>query len=574
MRSDPFKTLRSRLTVLLITPVVMILLTGGIWGFFYARNIMLRQWTGHVMLQLEQAAQKIESGLSRPMELMKIFGQGGADSASPDLPQVLVDKLKTLPGVVTVNVNWHTVPGELQPGIRHKGMGRGRFMRFHRGTLARILPPVVDETTGKQTVSINMVLMDADDTPVGNFEIVLLFEALVAHITANPWWQNATACIADRKTGKMVLTSGRMRDRNRLGETGDWLEQSVKNALGEKSAGTVWGQGQPPKRIAGYHSLETFPWAFVVFADGETILAPIIHFRNGFIIGAAALILTILIIIRFNVDRISSTVKRLSQRAVAISGGDYKEKIEVHSRDEIGLLANSFNTMIDGLRERDAIRNTFGMYVDPDLARTLLSQPQAGRLGGRRRDVAVLMADIRGFTPMTEKIPPEETVDILNRYFSAIIPLIQHHRGIIVDFIGDGILAFFEPFEETLDSAARRCLQCAFAMQDAMNRLNEELTQHELPDLAMGIGINCGPVVVGNIGSEKRKKYGIVGSAVNITQRIQGQSHADEVVISEAVYRFIRSDVVVSRTFSTALKGVASEMQLYAVYPNKEPHQE
>jgi class 3 adenylate cyclase len=214
------------------------------------------------------------------------------------------------------------------------------------------------------------------------------------------------------------------------------------------------------------------------------------------------------------------------------------------------------------------------MYVDPDLARTLLSQPQAGRLGGRRRDVAVLMADIRGFTPMTEKIPPEETVDILNRYFSAIIPLIQHHRGIIVDFIGDGILAFFEPFEETLDSAARRCLQCAFAMQDAMNRLNEELTQHELPDLAMGIGINCGPVVVGNIGSEKRKKYGIVGSAVNITQRIQGQSHADEVVISEAVYRFIRSDVVVSRTFSTALKGVASEMQLYAVYPNKEPHQE
>jgi len=552
---------------------VTILLTGGIWGFLYARNIMLRQWTEHVMLQLEQAAQKIESGLSRPMELMKIFGQSGADGASADLPQALVDKLKTLPGVVAVNVNWHTIPGESQMGTRHNGMGRGRFMRFHRGAFARILPPVVDETIGKQTVSIKMVLMDADDTPVGNFEIVLLFEALVAHITANPWWQNATACIADRETGKMVLTSGRMRDRNRLGETGDRLEQSVKSALGEKSAGTVWGQGQPPERIAGYHNLETFPWAFVVFADGKTILAPIIRFRNGFIIGAAALILTILIIIRFNVDRISSTVKRLSQRAGSIASGDYKEKIEVHARDEIGLLANSFNTMIDGLRERDAIRNTFGMYVDPDLARTLLSQPQANRLGGRRRDVAVLMADIRGFTPMTEKMPPEETVDILNRYFSAIIPLIQHHRGIIVDFIGDGILAFFEPFEETLDTAARRCLQCAFAMQDAMGRLNEELTQRGLPDLAMGVGINVGPVVVGNIGSKKRKKYGIVGSAVNITQRIQGQSHADEVVISEAVYRLIRSDVAVSRTISTALKGVASEMKLYAVYPNKESNQ-
>ena len=83
----------------------------------------------------------------------------------------------------------------------------------------------------------------------------------------------------------------------------------------------MWGQGQPPERIAGYHSLDTFPWAFVVFADGRAILAPIIHFRNGFIIGAAVLILTILGIIRFNVGRISATVKRLSQRAVAIAGG-------------------------------------------------------------------------------------------------------------------------------------------------------------------------------------------------------------------------------------------------------------
>ncbi len=574
MKSYPFKTLRSRLTVLLITPVVVILLTGGIWGFIHARNTMLGQWTEHVMLQLEQAAHTIEAGLSRPMELMKIFGQSGAGGTSADLPEILVDKLKTLPGVVAVNVNWHGVPSTFQPGTRHKGPGRNRFKQFHRGTFTRILPPVVDETTGEQTVSINMILADATDTPVGNLEIVLLFEALVAHITSDPWWQNHTACIVDRKTGKMVLTSGLMRGRNLLGETGDRLEQSVKDALGEKSAGTVWGQGQPPKRIAGYHSLDTFPWAFVVFADGRTILAPIIHFRNGFIIGAAALILTIFGIIRFNVDRISSTIKRLSQRAVAIADGDYKEKIEVTARDEIGLLADSFNTMIDGLRERDAIRNTFGMYVDPDLARTLLSQPQAGRLGGRRRDVAILMADIRGFTPMTEKMPPEQTVDILNRYFSAIIPLIQHHRGIIVDFIGDGILVFFEPLEETLDTAARRCLQCAFAMQDAMNRLNEELTQHELPDLAMGIGINVGPVVVGNIGSERRKKYGIVGSAVNITQRIQGQSRADEVVISEAVYPLVRSDVAVSRTISTALKGVTSEMQLYAVRPNKEPHQE
>jgi len=224
--------------------------------------------------------------------------------------------------------------------------------------------------------------------------------------------------------------------------------------------------------------------------------------------------------------------------------------------------------MIDGLKERDTIRNTFGLYVNPDFARALLKRPDAGRLGGRRRDVAILMADIRGFTPMTEKMSPEETIEVLNRYFSAIIPLIQSHQGIIVDFVGDGILVFFEPIAESLATTTQRCVQCALAMQRAMVLLNRQLDRQSLPEITMGIGINSGPVVVGNIGSETRKKYGVVGSCVNITQRIQGQSRAGEVVISHDVYRQVRSDVVVKRSFSASLKGVASEVKLVAVASN------
>jgi adenylate cyclase len=451
-------------------------------------------------------------------------------------------------------------------------MGRGRFMRFHRGAFTKISPPTVDKVIDEQTVSITMVLMDAYDTPVGNLEIVLKFDYLVADITANVWWQNAVACIADRASGKIILASGLMQGREQLGETGDPMEDKLRGLIDREPAGTILGPGVPPERVAGFHRLEIFPWSLVVFANGKTILAPIINFRNGFIIGAAVLVLVVYGIIRLNVDRMSETVRGLSQQAEMLAAGDYGDKIPVQSHDEIGRLAHSFNTMVDGLKERDAIRNTFGLYVDPEFARALLNQPEAGRLGGRRQEVAILMADISGFTPMAERLSPEETIDVLNRYFSAIIPLVQKHGGIIVDFVGDAILVFFEPMDDSLAATAQRCVRCAFDMHAAMGHLNRQMESLDLPTLNMGIGVNSGPVVVGNIGSEERKKYGIVGAAVNTTQRIQGQSDAGEVMVSEAVYGMVTSQVGVARTFSTSLKGVPSPIQLYAIEPDEGKH--
>ena len=255
-----------------------------------------------------------------------------------------------------------------------------------------------------------------------------------------------------------------------------------------------------------------------------------------------------------------------------LAAGNYGDKITVSSQDEIGRLAGSFNTMVEGLKERDAIRNTFGLYVDPDFARALLNQPEAGRLGGKRQEVAILMADIRGFTPMAERLSPEATIEVLNRYFSAIIPLVQERGGIIVDFVGDAILVFFEPIDDSLSATAQRCVRCAFDMHATMGHLNRQLEALDLPALNMGIGINSGPVVVGNIGSEERKKYGIVGAAVNATQRIQGQSDAGEVVVSEAVHGMVASQVGVTRAFSTSLKGVPSPVQLYALEPGEKKH--
>ncbi|BBO70878.1 hypothetical protein DSCA_48080 [Desulfosarcina alkanivorans] len=563
-----FKTLRARLTVLLVTPVVLILMVAGISGFLYVRDILLDQWNQGVMLKLERATHEIDMRLARPVELMEMFSKSGADRPDASLLEAIVREMETLQGVVRTNVNWHfSATGGRGRENRNAATDRGRFIRFQRGAFTKISPPKVDSTIDEMTVSITMVLLDTYDTPVGNLEIVLKFDYLVADITTNVWWQTAVACIADRTTGKIILTSAPMQGRETLGETDDPLEARLLEEIDRKSAGTILGPGLPPERVAGYHRLEVFPWSLVVFADGKSILAPIINFRNGFIIGATILILLVYGIIRLNVDRMSGTIRSLSRQAEMLAAGGYGEKIPVHAHDEIGRLAESFNTMVDGLRERDAIRNTFGLYVDPAFARALLKKPETGRLGGRRQEVAILMADIRGFTPMAEFLSPEKTIDVLNRYFSAIIPLVQKHGGIIVDFVGDAILVFFEPIDDALPATAHRCVRCAFDMHAAMGILNRQLEALDLPVLNMGIGVNSGPVVVGNIGSEKRKKYGIVGSAVNTTQRIQGQSDAGEVVVSRSVFDMVTSRITVTRRFTASLKGAPSPVRLYAIAP-------
>ena len=566
MKKFQFKTLRTRLTVQLISPVLLILLLAGLSGFIYARGVLLEQWNESVMLKLEQAAHEIDMRLSNPLELLEMISKISPDASDDRLLENIVYELENLPGIVHAGVNWHSATRYRHVlNNKREATGRGRFMRFHRGAFTKIAPPKVDEALGEQTVSVTMVLLDASDTPLGNLEIVLKFDFLVADITTDVWWQNGTACIADRASGHIFLNSGLMQGRQALGEFGDALETELLGEIDRHSAGTIRGPGHPPKRVAGFHQLEIFPWVLVVFADGKTILAPIINFRNGTIIGAMVLILTIFAIIRFNVDRMSATIRHLAKAATTLAEGNYGEKINVVSRDEIGQLAATFNAMVDGLKERDTIRNTFGLYVNPDFARVLLKQPETSQLGGKRKEVAILMADIRGFTPMTENMSPEATVDMLNRYFSAIIPLIQMHRGIIVDFVGDGILAFFEPDDEPLAAMVKRGVRCALDMQNEMDILNRQVAESDLPSIKMGIGVNCGPVVVGNIGSETRKKYGIVGAAVNVTQRIQGQSDVGEVVISEAVYDKVKFDVTVDRQISATLRGVTSAVKLYAI---------
>lgn len=282
--------------------------------------------------------------------------------------------------------------------------------------------------------------------------------------------------------------------------------------------------------------------------------------------GLAGITLGIAVSLFFGL-KVSRPLRTLVEATEKIEAGDYGYRVPVKGQDEFSQLSLSFNQMVEGLRERDYIRNTFGRYIDPEVAQELLKRPETAALGGKRRDVAILMSDIRGFTAICEELSPTTTLRWLNTYFSHIIAVIKKHQGIIIDFVGDAVLAFFDPLGAMLAEAAGRAVQCAFDMQRQVAVFNSEMNSLHFPEVQIGIGINAGSVIVGNIGSEDRTKYGIVGSPVNITQRIQEHAGPGEIVVSESLLAQTGESVRVLRSFEAQLKGVREPVALFTVAP-------
>jgi class 3 adenylate cyclase len=446
------------------------------------------------------------------------------------------------------------------------GMDRSMspMMRFSRGRITHLSLPEYNAAQGTETVILASDLLDEEEKRLGRLEVEIRFESLLKDIFSLGWWQSETAYLTD-KSGRLLRTGTAPPQRQQLGETGDPLETRLLERMNAAPAGTVLGPGHPPEKVAGFCRTETAGWFLVLIAPGEKVLAPILRFRNGYFLGGIGLILLVLVLIRINTGNVVRSVAALSAAAGRIARGDYTKVPVAASADEIGRLTKSFNDMVEGLKERDFVSRTFGRYVDHEVARRLLAQPEASRLGGQKREVAILMSDVRGFTPMAETLSPEATLRILNHYFSHMIGVVEAHGGIIVDFFGDSVLVFFDPFEGPLKPMVLRAVRCGLGMQAEMDRFSSEMAADGLPVFEMGIGIHAGEVVVGNIGSEARAKYGIVGTAVNLAQRIQSAAKGGQVVVSDPVVRSAADCLAVAHTFEATLKGIREPMRLSVV---------
>lgn len=562
--SCKIRSLQGRLAVFLLLPVAGVLLLAGVAGFLRAKAAILEEWREASFLSLGRATHELDMRLDSTLEWTRAFQESLGEEGAPRIQSWIIGQLQRQSWVKQVEWKMGHIgqpqeryPNSVMPPHHHGDLGSQDLRSLSSYKLH------ADPREG--LLRMEVMVGATNGEPLGTLLVSMDLQALLGEALKFGWRKSEQACLVD-ENGRFLAHAGSLiRSSDKLGESADPLELEILSEMARSPSGTVWGPGMPPALIAGFSALKAAPWSLVLFAKGSEVLAPALRFRDYYLASLALAILVTVVLIRMVVGPRAKIIQELSSAAVQVAQGNYKLMDPPWGDDEISHLVRSFNTMVDGLRERDFLSNTFGRYVDPEVAREILRRPEAIRLGGEKRAVAILIADLRGFTPLAESLSPERTLLVLNRLFGFLIQVIQRHRGIIVDFFGDSVLAFFDPPEGSLREAVARAVRCALEMQVGMETLNERNRGDGLPDLQMGVGVHAGEVIVGNIGSESRAKYGIVGSAVNFTQRIQSVAAGGQIVVSQAVHAHMQGLFRPLDSFSAELKGIEEPVCLYVV---------
>ncbi|HEY8075067.1 MAG TPA: adenylate/guanylate cyclase domain-containing protein, partial [Labilithrix sp.] len=232
--------------------------------------------------------------------------------------------------------------------------------------------------------------------------------------------------------------------------------------------------------------------------------------------------------------------------------------------DEMEDLATGFNTMVDGLRERDKLRTTFGKYMTQSVMDHLLKGKV--KLGGETLPVTILFTDIRSFTSISEKMTAHELVELLNEYFTEMVGIVIQEDGVVDKYIGDAIMAVFGAPVPKKDDA-QRAVRAAVRMRKALADLNVKLAARGKPPIKTGIGIHTGEVVAGNIGSEARMEYTVIGDAVNLASRLESSTKdlGVNVLISEDTKNFLDDEFEVRAVKEIHVKGRAAPVMTYEV---------
>ncbi|OGR39881.1 MAG: hypothetical protein A2X29_11985 [Elusimicrobia bacterium GWA2_64_40] len=272
-----------------------------------------------------------------------------------------------------------------------------------------------------------------------------------------------------------------------------------------------------------------------------------------------------LILYRVNVQ---TPMNALVKRMKAVAAGDFDCKTSVLYNDELGQLKGHFNMMLDGLVERDHIKDTFGRYVSLEIAEKIMKSGKVN-LAGEEIQATVLFSDIRGFTPLSENLPPKDLIRFLNEYFAYITVPIAGNRGVINKFIGDAVMAIFSPVFGVEDHKAA-AVRAALGMRAALREFN---ALGRYPEVAFGVGVHSGALVAGNVGTETRLEYTVLGDTVNVASRIESHTKtaATEILLSEAVMSGLDRKLFPGIDFMEGepvlMKGKSKPLVLYKVGP-------
>ena len=338
-------------------------------------------------------------------------------------------------------------------------------------------------------------------------------------------------------------------------------------------------------RVAKGFWFDPFGWYLTVTEERGTFYNQVndITRRSAIILGAAILLAVGLMFLFAGyltrpLRNVAGTMRDI------IATNDLSKRVGVEYHDEIGGLAQTFNLMVGELekaygqiksfaftavlaqKREQKIRNIFQKYVPKDVIERFFQNPE-GMLVGENRNLAILFSDIRSFTTISEKLPPAELVNSLNRYFQSMVEIIMDRHGGIVDkYIGDAIMAIFgAPVRHDDDALAS--VMAALEMREALDGFNERQRAAGFPEFQTGVGIAFGEVTVGNIGTEKKMDYTVIGDNVNLASRLEGltKQYHQPIIISESLQELIQDKVACRLVDLVTVKGKTRGVKIYGV---------
>ena len=261
----------------------------------------------------------------------------------------------------------------------------------------------------------------------------------------------------------------------------------------------------------------------------------------------------------------SRPIKKLGESIKALAMDDFDHRVIVNRNDELGDLGSAFNKMAGDLALKEKIKDSFGQYVTPEIVDLILENPDNQWMKGSKEEATVLFVDIRGFTTIAEEKEPETVVELLNDHFTRITDIVIRHGGHLNKFVGDEVMAVFgtpAPNAQHAEAAVRATLD----IQEEMARLGRE---KEMGDVSfqVGIGVNSGEIVAGNLGSPKRMEYTVIGDNVNIAARLTSIAKGGEILISKQTYESIKEKgrLKVAERGKVPVKGKKVEIIIYNV---------
>jgi class 3 adenylate cyclase/HAMP domain-containing protein len=368
--------------------------------------------------------------------------------------------------------------------------------------------------------------------------------------------------------------------------------QTLKSLLEREVVG--WNQIRlaGADRVAQIARYQPFGWYVLVTERRDTFYQAIneMFWQTGVIL-LVACVISVLLLLVFTFYLIRPLRNVVTAMRGIIETNDLSKRVEVLYRDETGELGHTFNLMTGELdkayeqikgfalqaviaqHKEQKVRNIFQKYVPKDVIDQFFANPES-MLVGDDRILALLFSDVRGFTTLSEKMLPNEVVESLNQYFGMMVDVIMKHDGIVDKYMGDAIMAFFGAPVRRGDEALR-AVRSSFDMLKVLDDFNKWQRDKGRSPFRIGIGINYGVVTVGNIGSEKKMDYTVIGDMVNLASRLEGLSkvYKESIIISESVVRSVEKVIPCRLLDKVVVKGKTSGIGIYTPHNSLSPRE-